>query len=222
MKRILGIDFSPLADPWEQKAIHAWCSHTLHGHHSPDYILYNIAIHPGKFFIFLRVPRVNSVILQIFTWQWHILILYSLWYLYDRKSPQNGGYRNNFPQRWRFYKWFAKYFPATLHKTAELPPDQNYIVGYHPHGILCMAITANFSSEGTDKSKVKNYLLQNRLIQFPGIRFSCCTLASNFRTMITRELLLLAGCIDCSKESIGNALTQQKGGRAVVIAIGNS
>ncbi|KAK6037378.1 diacylglycerol acyltransferase [Cooperia oncophora] len=122
MKRILGIDFSPLADPWEQK-------------------LYTLGA---------KYP----VILQIFTWQWHILILYSLWYLYDRKSPENGGYRNNFPQRWIFYKWFAKYFPVTLHKTAELPPDKNYIIGYHPHGILCMAITANFSSEGTDKSKV--------------------------------------------------------------------
>merc|ERR1712224_374318 len=27
------------------------------------------------------------------------------------------------------------YFPISLHKTAELPPERHYIFGYHPHGI---------------------------------------------------------------------------------------
>ncbi|XGW20780.1 hypothetical protein V3C99_004063 [Haemonchus contortus] len=74
-----------------------------------------------------------------------------------------------------------------------------------------MAVTSNFASEGTDKSKV-----------FPGIRFSVCTLASNFQVMFTREFLLLCGLIDCSKESIANALAEQKTGRAIVLAVGGA
>ncbi|PIO65315.1 diacylglycerol acyltransferase [Teladorsagia circumcincta] len=133
MKRILGIDFSPLAEPWEQKLF------TL-----------GVFIH------------------------------------------------------------FTLTIPLTMFCTV-LPFILNYIVGCHPHGIICMGISSNFASEGTEKSEV-----------FPGLRFSICTLASNFSVMITRELLLLAGFIDCSKESIGNALSEQKCGRAVVIAIGGA
>ncbi|XGW20778.1 hypothetical protein V3C99_004062 [Haemonchus contortus] len=193
MKRILGIDFSPLVEPWEDKL------YTL-----------GMVIHFTLTFPVTIICSIIPIVLMI-TLQWHILFLYAMWYLYDRDSPKTGGYRNNFPQRWIYYKWFAKYFPVTLHKTAELPDDRNYIVGCHPHGIICMSVSANFASEGTDKSKV-----------FPGIRFSPCTLASNFKVMITRELLLLAGFIDCSKESISNALSAQKGGRAVVLAIGGA
>ncbi|PIO59152.1 diacylglycerol acyltransferase [Teladorsagia circumcincta] len=133
MKRILGIDFSPLAEPWEQKLF------TL-----------GVFIH---FTLTIPLTIFCTVLpfILIFTWQWQILTLYTLWYLYYRKSPQTGGYRNNFPQRWRYYKWFAKYFPVTLHKTADLPLDQNYIVGCHPHGIICMGISSNFASEGTEK-----------------------------------------------------------------------
>uniref|UniRef100_A0A7I5E677 Acyltransferase n=1 Tax=Haemonchus contortus TaxID=6289 RepID=A0A7I5E677_HAECO len=193
MKQVLGIDFSPLADPFDEKLF------TL------GVLAHFVLAIPFTMFCFL-LPFI-----LIFTFQWHILLAYSLWYLYDRKSPQNGGYRVNFPQRWRIQKWFANYFPITLHKTAELPTDRNYIVACHPHGIIGMAVTSNFASEGTDKSKV-----------FPGIRFSVCTLASNFQVMFTREFLLLCGLIDCSKESIANALTEQKTGRAIVLAVGGA
>ena len=30
-------------------------------------------------------------------------------------------------RRMPLYKWFAGYFPITLHKTAELPPDRRYL-----------------------------------------------------------------------------------------------
>ncbi|KHJ79041.1 diacylglycerol acyltransferase [Oesophagostomum dentatum] len=106
-------------------------------------------------------------------------------------------------------KWFAEYFPVSVHKTAELPTDQNYIIGCHPHGIIGMGVYANFATEGTNKSEV-----------FPGIKFLVCTLASNFNIMLRRELLLLSGFIDCSKESIRNALSGKEKGKAVVIVVG--
>ncbi|XGW20782.1 hypothetical protein V3C99_004064 [Haemonchus contortus] len=106
MKQVLGIDFSPLADPFDEKLF------TL------GVLAHFVLAIPFTMFCFL-LPFI-----LIFTFQWHILFAYTLWYLYDRKSPQNGGYRVNFPQRWRIQKWFANYFPITLHKTAELPADR--------------------------------------------------------------------------------------------------
>ncbi|KJH47834.1 diacylglycerol acyltransferase [Dictyocaulus viviparus] len=88
---------------------------------------------------------------------------------------------------------------------------ENYIVGCHPHGIICMAVYANFATEGNDKSKM-----------FPDLQFLVCTLVSNFKIMIRREMLLLAGFIDCSKESIRSALAGKEKGRAVVIVVGGA
>ncbi|VDL66826.1 unnamed protein product [Nippostrongylus brasiliensis] len=111
--------------------------------------------------------------------------------------------------RWTVFKWFADYFPVTLHKTVELPPTHNYLIGCHPHGIIAMAVYANFCTNGT-----------NKFAKFPGIRFSVCTLTSNFKMMIRRELLLLMGLIDASKESIEYVLNNDETGRAVVIVVG--
>ncbi|KAK6039607.1 diacylglycerol acyltransferase [Cooperia oncophora] len=74
-----------------------------------------------------------------------------------------------------------------------------------------MAVFANFATNGTGKYD-----------KFPGIRFSVCTLASNFKIMIRRELLLLLGLIDASKESIEYVLNGPETGRAVVIVVGGA
>ncbi|PIO52713.1 diacylglycerol acyltransferase, partial [Teladorsagia circumcincta] len=59
----------------------------------------------------------------LFTFQWHILLLYAAWYYYDRNSPKRGGYASEWVQRWTVHKWFADYFPVTLHKTVDLSPN---------------------------------------------------------------------------------------------------
>lgn len=41
------------------------------------------------------------------------------------------------------------YFPISLVKTQDLPPDRKYVFGYHPHGIIGMGAIANFGTEGT-------------------------------------------------------------------------
>nr|CDJ92534.1 Diacylglycerol acyltransferase domain containing protein [Haemonchus contortus] len=97
---------------------------------------------------------------QLFTFQWHILLLYAAWFFYDRNSPKRGGYASEWVQRWTVHKWFADYFPVTLHKTVDLSPNHNYLIGCHPHGIIAMAVYANFATNGT-----------NKYAKFPGIRF---------------------------------------------------
>ena len=54
----------------------------------------------------------------------------------------------------------------SLHKTAELPPDRNYVLGFHPHGIISYSAFVTFATEALDVSK-----------KFPGdrtlLRWSC-------------------------------------------------
>lgn len=64
---------------------------------------------------------------QFFTLQWLPLLLYLAWFIYDRNSPKKGGYPSLWFRSWRVHSWLADYFPVTLHKTAELPPDQVYL-----------------------------------------------------------------------------------------------
>ncbi|KAK6054078.1 diacylglycerol acyltransferase [Cooperia oncophora] len=147
-----------------------------------------------------------------FTSQWRILFLYMLWFLYDRKSPQNGGYKNRWMIKCRYNDWCNKYFPSTVHKTVDLPADRNYIFACHPHGIICFGLYSSFVSE----------FLGNQTRKFPDLRFVACTLRSNFYLMIRREWLLLTGFVDCSKESIRSALTRRSTGQAVMIAVGGA
>ena len=52
------------------------------------------------------------------------------------------------------WKHFANFFPIKLVKTAELDPDKgNYLLGSHPHGIVCLGATAAFCTDGAGWSK---------------------------------------------------------------------
>ncbi|GFH06374.1 uncharacterized protein HaLaN_00994, partial [Haematococcus lacustris] len=54
----------------------------------------------------------------------------------------------------KFWRHLAGYFPAKLHKTADLDPSGNYIFAAHPHGVACMSHTANFLTEASGFSKL--------------------------------------------------------------------
>ncbi|CAL2035718.1 unnamed protein product [Caenorhabditis brenneri] len=148
----------------------------------------------------------------LFPFHWFLLVLlYIAWVYYDRKTPSRGGYGLDFIRKWKINEWYAGYFPAKVHKTAELPKDKNYILAYHPHGIISMGGWVNFASNGSGIMEM-----------YPGITFNLCTLGMNFKIPIRREILLLFGCIDCSKESIEYALGPKNKGRAIVLVIGGA
>lgn len=95
----------------------------------------------------------------LYTWLYPVALLYLAWaYLFDSGTPSHGGRRSAFMRNLRVWKYFRDYFPISLIKTAELDPQKNYILGYHPHGILCAGAFCNFATEATDFSQV-----------FPGI-----------------------------------------------------
>ena len=69
-----------------------------------------------------------------------------------------------------------------LVKTHDLSPSHNYIIGSHPHGILCVGAFCNFITGSTGFGEM-----------FPGIRPFLTTLAGNFRLPIFREYLMSGG-----------------------------
>jgi 2-acylglycerol O-acyltransferase 2 len=92
----------------------------------------------------------------------------------------------------------------------DLDPKGNYILSYHPHGIISMAAFANFATEATGFSQ-----------QYPGIVPSLLTLASNFRLPLYRDFMMSLGMCSVSKHSCEKILRSGPG-RSIVIVTGGA
>eukprot|EP01103_Thecamoeba_quadrilineata_P014272 TRINITY_DN4203_c0_g1_i2.p1 TRINITY_DN4203_c0_g1~~TRINITY_DN4203_c0_g1_i2.p1 ORF type:complete len:168 (+),score=16.16 TRINITY_DN4203_c0_g1_i2:23-505(+) len=133
------------------------------------------------FVVFQLFCIIFSIWLLLFPFTMPFMILYIL-YIYHDQTPFTGGRRSEWVRKSFLFRKFRNYFPIKVVKTAELSPDRNYIIGYHPHGIIGMGAFTNFATEATGISEV-----------FPGIEFSLLTLAINFRVPFYREYLLSLG-----------------------------
>uniref|UniRef100_A0A915JRR5 Acyltransferase n=1 Tax=Romanomermis culicivorax TaxID=13658 RepID=A0A915JRR5_ROMCU len=142
---------------------------------------------------------------------WWLSIFYVLWYIYDAKTPRRGSRRRNWFRYSPLWTYFRDYFPIKLIKTVDLDPNRNYIMGYHPHGVLCVGMFGNFATEATGFSEL-----------FPGITPYPCTLGGQFQFPLRREYIMLCGCIDVSKEAIEFVINQPQKGNAVVVAVGGA
>ena len=121
MGRLLGIDFAPLEIPLERRLQtlsalgHACCT--------------------------LVVPWAGTFILIILltTNIWFVVLGYFVYIFYDKynaKTSKYGGRRSDFLRSFAHTKYLQDYFPMKMIKTADLDPNRNYIMGFHPHGIL--------------------------------------------------------------------------------------
>ncbi|EWC46177.1 hypothetical protein DRE_04555 [Drechslerella stenobrocha 248] len=90
----------------------------------------------------------------------------------------------------KFWSYFTSYFPMKLHRSVELPPDENYIFGYHPHGIISHGAWGNFVTKTTGWDDL-----------FPGISNTLLTLETNFRLPFYREYLTGMGLGSVSRKS---------------------
>ncbi|KAF8579951.1 DAGAT-domain-containing protein [Ramaria rubella] len=159
----------------------------------------------------LMMPITLSVffLLCSFPPLWPFIVLYLIWAYFD-PAPERGGR----PQRWvrelSFWRHFAAYYPVSMKKETDLPPDRPYLFGYHPHGIIGMGAITNFGTESTGFSA-----------NFPGITPHLLTLTSNFRMPIYRDILLALGICSVSKKSCASIL---KGGpgQAITIVVGGA
>uniref|UniRef100_A0A914YIU5 Acyltransferase n=1 Tax=Panagrolaimus superbus TaxID=310955 RepID=A0A914YIU5_9BILA len=165
-------------------------------------------------FVFILAPVVaviGPLYLLFFTSYWWLVAIYGGWMVYDRNSHVRGAYPKEWFRGQIVWKYFANYFPIKLHKTTDLLPEQNYIIGSHPHGILGISSFANFATEGTGWSQI-----------FPGVKPSLVTLPTQFQFPIRREMVLMTGTISSSSQSIEHVLTQAEKGRAVCVILGGA
>ena len=165
--KVFGIEYAPLRIPLERRlqtlAITYYCSQ------------------------FLLIGFVSFIFLVFltFTKLWFIPVTYSVWWFYDRSSCCRGGRRSNAVRSWAIWNWFREYFPIKLVKnnpSSKFDPEQNYIFGVHPHGILCFGSFLNFATEATGFSTI-----------FPGLKPYLLTLEGQFLMPLHRELFLLTG-----------------------------
>lgn len=67
-------------------------------------------------------------------------------------------------------------------KTAELPPDKNYLFGAFPHGALCYGVACNVMTEANKFSEA-----------FPGLNMYFATLNYVLYAPLIRDLWILLG-----------------------------
>uniref|UniRef100_A0A8C1WIN5 Acyltransferase n=1 Tax=Cyprinus carpio TaxID=7962 RepID=A0A8C1WIN5_CYPCA len=162
-------------------------------------------------FLFLGTACLLLMIYLMFTSLWLFPTLYFTWQIYDWHTPERGGRRTKFVRSWEVWKHYRDYFPVKLVKTAELSPSKNYIMGCHPHGIMCVGAFSCFSTDRNGFAET-----------FPGIRPTLAILAGLFRLPLVREYILSAGLLPVSKESLDYLLSRTGVGNAVVIIIGGA
>ncbi|XP_032286568.1 2-acylglycerol O-acyltransferase 3 [Halichoerus grypus] len=151
------------------------------------------------------------VLFLLFTSFWSISVLYLVWFFLDWDTPNQGGRRFEWTRNWAMWKHARDYYPIKLVKTAELPPDRNYVLGAHPHGIMCIGTFCNFSTEANNFSK-----------QFPGIQVSSAVLASLFHFPVYRDYIMSFGICSVNRWSLDFVLSRRRLGQAVIIMVGGA
>uniref|UniRef100_A0A8C7WQ27 Acyltransferase n=1 Tax=Oryzias sinensis TaxID=183150 RepID=A0A8C7WQ27_9TELE len=162
-------------------------------------------------FLGLAPLCISLFIYLLFTRFWLVSVLYATWWYIDFDTPARGGRRVPFLCGLRVWKHMRDYFPIKLVKTADLDPKHNYILGFHPHGVLVAGAFTNFCTYATGFQKL-----------FPGLTTYLLMLPLWFRAPFFRDYAMCAGLIPSDKESASYPLRQKRGGNAVVIAVGGA
>lgn len=162
-------------------------------------------------FLFLGLACIILMVYLMFTSLWPLSTVYFIWLLTDWQTPERGGRRVPCVRRWRVWEHMRDFFPVKLVKTAELNPNKNYILGCHPHGIMCAGAFTCFSTDSCGFPEV-----------FPGIRVSLAILAGLFKIPLFRDYIMSAGLSPVSKPSLVHRLSKSGTGNAVVIIIGGA
>eukprot|EP00455_Lapot_gusevi_P001403 TRINITY_DN1056_c0_g1_i1.p2 TRINITY_DN1056_c0_g1~~TRINITY_DN1056_c0_g1_i1.p2 ORF type:complete len:346 (-),score=128.21 TRINITY_DN1056_c0_g1_i1:68-1105(-) len=150
-----------------------------------------------------------TIFLLTFPLCWFFAFPYFLYCALD-KAQINGGRKKDWFRRLPLWKHFVDYFPVSLEKTVDLDPSKNYVMGYHPHGIISMGAFGNFATEATGFSE-----------KFPGINLRLLTLSMNFKVPFLRDILLNLGVCDVAERSCHNIL--KKGpGNSIMIVVGGA
>lgn len=201
MAKLLGIDLGLLSIPLQRKTQ-----------------TFAVMIAIGGFFLFGPACIVLTMYL-LSTRFWWVTFGYSAWYVIDQHKVDTGGRKHmlwlgKWIRNWKLWECFRDYFPIKLVKTCDLDPSQNYILGYHPHGVLSLGAFSTFATDAVGFSQT-----------FSGIKSHFMTLRCWFFIPFLRELLLLVGMSAASKTNLDCVLGDggpAKRGRCVVMVIGGA
>jgi len=162
-------------------------------------------------FLFMALCSIIlCVVTLLFTQHWWIYFYFAFYFL-DWRTPANGGRTIEWVRSWATWRAMSNYFPTTLHKTVDLDPTRNYILGVHPHGVLCIGSFTNFSTNGSGFKKL-----------FPGMSPHLTMLPLWFKVPFYREYLMAGGLIPSSKEAIKHVITKPEGGHVCCIIPGGA
>eukprot|EP00475_Leptophrys_vorax_P013656 TRINITY_DN2002_c0_g1_i1.p1 TRINITY_DN2002_c0_g1~~TRINITY_DN2002_c0_g1_i1.p1 ORF type:complete len:429 (-),score=119.01 TRINITY_DN2002_c0_g1_i1:78-1364(-) len=149
--------------------------------------------------LLILIIRSSTVLLILF-------LGYVFWIYNFQTFHVTGGMASRPLKRLPFWKFFRDYFPISLVKSVDLPPDRPYVFGYHPHGIIGVGAICNFVSDATGFSSL-----------FPGINLRLLTLTTNFRIPFTSMMLGFLGVADSSKESCDYILSKGLGNSLMLV-----
>ena len=139
-------------------------------------------------FTFLFIGLSSTLIFTyifFFTSYYWISLLMLTWIIYDRKTPRRGGRRSDWLRRWRVWVYMKNFFPIELVKTEDLDPKRNYLLGYHPHGIMAVGAFVSFGTEATGFTE-----------KFPGMTSYLLTLSGWFNFPVVRDYFMMAGTLN--------------------------
>ncbi|CAD5221553.1 unnamed protein product [Bursaphelenchus okinawaensis] len=111
----------------------------------------------------------------------------------------------------KFWNHTAEYFPLKIVKTAELSTKNNYLFGWHPHGILSVSAVAAMCTDGAGFRDL-----------YPGITRYITTLTWHFKFPLRRHLMNIFGVIPVSFRSLTKVLSRSGGGNAVTVIVGGA
>ncbi|XP_028934518.1 acyl-CoA wax alcohol acyltransferase 2-like [Ornithorhynchus anatinus] len=151
----------------------------------------------------------SSLYLVLFTSSWQLLFFLLGWLLYDWKTPRRGGRTVPWVRRWCLWRRYCEYFPLKMVKTHDLPPDRNYLLISHPHGLMAHSAFGLFGTEGGDFSRT-----------FPGLKPRLLTLNIFFWIPVLRDYLMSVGICSVCEDSIDYLLSRGKGTMVVVVVGG--
>uniref|UniRef100_A0A0K0CYP3 Acyltransferase n=1 Tax=Angiostrongylus cantonensis TaxID=6313 RepID=A0A0K0CYP3_ANGCA len=123
-----------------------------------------------------------------------------------RIDPITSWYKNH-----SIWTHFADYFPLRIVKTADLPPDRNYIIGCHPHGVFSIGAFTALVTSGSGFPDM-----------FPGLQSTLLTLNGQFWFPFRRDVGIALGGCECSRQSLEYLLENPGKGRAIGIVLGGA
>nr|UEK51601.1 PAGAT-like protein [Parasacculina yatsui] len=192
--RVFGLVFAPLRLPLRRRLQTA-----------------AVAFWIGSFLLMGLLFSLFLLYLLAFTRWWFISLAYTLWMWTDLDICNRGGRRCQWVRKWAVWRYFRDYFPVNLVKTCDLDPKQNYIVGSHPHGMLCIGAFCNFATEGNDFSS-----------HYPGMVSHLLTLEGNYHVPLYREFFLTSGGLACTRRSMEYVLRGPERGHMLVVVAGGA